>query len=291
MKKIIHKDLSIFILLFCFVPIVCMPFFLMWVFYQPEEWIKFLIILFIVFFCAISCLKAFVVAVRDIRCLEDIPTAKIRSVPQGYAELNGIAQQVEGTKLPISERGEECLWYRSWYEDDKGRKVALKESKNCFYLVDDTGRCLVDPKDMEFSDKEVINGERLIKPGDKLHILGFFKTIRGNAAIDKLINEWMHDRRLNLYKYDANNDGQLDKEEWLRVKQAAIQLLTAHETEIRQHAELNLIEKPDNEKQSFIVSINCELNLIRTLKGKAFKHFIWFIIFFVVIALMLKTYY
>lgn len=85
---------------------------------------------------------------RRARIIEDTPTASIRSAHQGYVELAGRAQQMEGepilaplTKLP-------CCWYsykverrgdKSWLITDQGT------SDHLFHLRDETGNCIIDP--------------------------------------------------------------------------------------------------------------------------------------------------
>ena len=48
------------------------------------------------------------------RVLQDIPTALIRSASQGYVELQGYAELMEGDAItaPLSSRT--CIWHRQW---------------------------------------------------------------------------------------------------------------------------------------------------------------------------------
>ncbi len=92
------------------------------------------------------------------RVIEDMPTALIRSAPQGYIELQGMADLMDGDEIfaPLSTR--RCVWFsykvekreersrgngrggNSWSTIEQGR------SEDLFYLVDTTGRCAVDPE-------------------------------------------------------------------------------------------------------------------------------------------------
>jgi hypothetical protein len=94
---------------------------------------------------------------RRKRIIEDMPTALIRSAPQGYVELQGHAELMDGDPVfsPLSLR--HCAWYRykvekrekrgarSGANDSAWRTIEQGTSDNLFYLVDATGRCAVDP--------------------------------------------------------------------------------------------------------------------------------------------------
>jgi len=89
---------------------------------------------------------------RRKRAIEDTPTAKVRSVALGAAELEGVARQKDPLVAPVS--GLPCAWYRYQIEREthsgKEREwttVASGDSADWpFYLEDTTGRVRVDPK-------------------------------------------------------------------------------------------------------------------------------------------------
>jgi hypothetical protein len=91
------------------------------------------------------------------RVLQDTPTALIRSASQGYIELQGHAELMDGDPIhaPLSSRI--CVWYRYNVEEkyrhhsgsgskSQWRTVDSGVSDSLFYLVDSTGRCAVDPE-------------------------------------------------------------------------------------------------------------------------------------------------
>jgi E3 Ubiquitin ligase len=91
------------------------------------------------------------------RILQDTPTALIRSAPQGYIELQGRAELMDGDPIfaPLSSRT--CVWYRYRVEEKHRRRtgngnrsqwrtVDSNVSDSLFYLVDSTGRCAIDPE-------------------------------------------------------------------------------------------------------------------------------------------------
>ena len=86
------------------------------------------------------------------RIIENTPTAKVRSAQQGYVELIGTAQAMDGEPILAPLTGTRCCWYR--YRIDKRankgwRRVDGDVSENLFLLRDDTGDCLIDPEGAE----------------------------------------------------------------------------------------------------------------------------------------------
>lgn len=90
------------------------------------------------------------------RLIEDLPTSLLRSAAQGYVELKGRAELIDGERISGPLTGFPCTWFRyrveerqqhrsrgsnesSWRTIDEGTSGSL------FYLVDHTGRCAVDP--------------------------------------------------------------------------------------------------------------------------------------------------
>lgn len=86
------------------------------------------------------------------RVIEDAPTAKVRSAHQGYVELIGEAQAMQGEPIiaPLSKVN--CCWYRYTIEKKNGKDwdlVRKEVSDGLFLLRDDTGECIVDPEGAE----------------------------------------------------------------------------------------------------------------------------------------------
>jgi hypothetical protein len=85
---------------------------------------------------------------RRARIIEDTPTASIRSAHQGYVELAGKAQQMDGEPILAPLTKQPCCWYsykverrgdKSWQITDQGT------SDHLFHLDDGTGQCIIDP--------------------------------------------------------------------------------------------------------------------------------------------------
>jgi hypothetical protein len=155
------------------------------------------------------------------RIIEDTPTARIRSAPQGYVELEGIGQLLEGPPIVGPLTGIHCLWFRykiehrETHHDSRGRSSSWSTlrsgvSDGLFLLEDDTGRCIIDPDGAEViaDDNDVWYGhdsfprggpptnkswfrfgsgdyrytEERLMPGS-VYALGWFNTVR-NAPGD-----------------------------------------------------------------------------------------------------------
>lgn len=92
------------------------------------------------------------------RVLQDTPTALIRSASQGYIELQGHAELIDGLPIMGPLSAKRCVWFDYRVEKKERRVTAGNGSRSewrtidsgtsdsLFYLVDSTGRCAVDPE-------------------------------------------------------------------------------------------------------------------------------------------------
>jgi hypothetical protein len=91
-----------------------------------------------------------------LRVIEDMPTARAGSAPQGYVELEGHAQLMDGPPIIAPASGSPCVWYRYVVEDrvdgwsgqnHRGWKVSHRGASNdLFWIEDNTGRVAIDPE-------------------------------------------------------------------------------------------------------------------------------------------------
>ncbi len=155
--------------------------------------------------------------INYIRLIEDTPTCKIRSAPQGYVELEGLGKLMDGPPIIAKLSGLPCVWYRYKIEEyvatDKGNEhrwqtIDKGESTEVFWLEDNTGHVAIDPegaditprhKDSWRSDSSLsgiahpvfvrsfvvsrsVGGnyrftEERINSGERLYALGFLKNV------------------------------------------------------------------------------------------------------------------
>ncbi len=98
------------------------------------------------------------------RTIEDIPTAKARSAPQGYVELEGAGRLMDGPPIIAPLSGLPCVWFRYRIEEQittehrghtqtRWQTVSSGVSTEVFWLEDDTGRVAVDPEDADVTPK------------------------------------------------------------------------------------------------------------------------------------------
>ena len=177
--------------------------------------------------------------VHRARLIEDTPTSRIRSAAQGYVELDGTAELMEGEPIIAPLTGIRCAWFSYKIEekeieyDSKGRSttrwrtIDSGTSDNLFLLVDDTGECIIDPEGAEvtpsvndtwygnspsashgipgsgfFSTGRYRYTEKRIHSADALYAIGLFRTVGGSQELPKTHEEIRH--LLSLWKRDQD---------------------------------------------------------------------------------------
>ncbi len=111
----------------------------------PAFWIAFLAAMAL----AVAAFVYAFIFLQRVRAIEDTPTARIRSAAQGYGELSGMAQLMDGAPIVAPLTGKTCAWYRYKVEkmgDKHTHVVDSGSSDELFLLVGTTGRCVIDPE-------------------------------------------------------------------------------------------------------------------------------------------------
>ena len=163
--------------------------------------------------------------IRRARLIQDTPTARLRSAPQGYVELEGRAQAMAGEPVIAPLSGTPCCWYRFTVERRKeyrggegARWLRVRQgvSDALFRIEDGTGSCVVDPEGAEVipgrrerwygdSGAPVLDHarrglvrlgqrnyrftEELILDGHPLYALGLLRTLGGPEALGDVESE------------------------------------------------------------------------------------------------------
>lgn len=217
------------------------------------------------------------------RIMADLPTSRVASAAQGYVELHGQALWHEGQRMIAPKSRFNCVWYRYLVEEKKGknwRKVESGVSDETFILRDASGDCVVDPEGAEvltsskrtwFSEPYRIT-EWLIRPNDSVYALGAFTSIdpadpNANAKADTaaLLAEWKRDRRMLLERFDSNGDGEIDMQEWERVRTAAEAEVRGTQVAVQKLPQLHVMRKP-KDGRAYMLSNMDPNNLIRRYK-------------------------
>ena len=244
------------------------------------------------------------------RVIEDTPTSRIRSAAQGYLELEGHAALMDGHPIVSPLTGAPCTWYRCKVEErqsggngrDGWRKISGITSDELFLLIDETGRCIVDPEGAKVrpAQRNVWYGhtpqpqrgpghmpaqglnlgvrlgnprryrytEELLLDGAPLFALGLFITHGGAGSrtpvddeIRDLVREWKQDSETLLARFDTNNDGEIDVNEWQRVREAAAAEVAAkHAGDI---PSIDMIGATRDTRRPFLLSATPQADLIR----------------------------
>jgi hypothetical protein len=172
-----------------------------------------------------------------LRLIEDLPTARIRSAPQGYVELEGFVQP-GGDMMTCPACEEPCYWYQ-YYPKNSTPRTPVGRSPD-IVIDDGTGRCLVRPAGAELMaahGRAREPGHVHIGPGDLLLVLGEFRTrssaarttrpVRVEAApaaqpasaLRRKLQELKADPK-RMAMMDVNRDGTVDQKEWEAARRA-----------------------------------------------------------------------
>lgn len=220
---------------------------------------------------------AWAAAYRRYRQIHDNPTSKVASAAQGYVELFGRSELLDGSVLVSGLTGLPCCWRRYYIErrtsKDKWEYVDSGESHDHFLLVDDTGECVISPDGAEvvtvhkqtWTQGSYRHTEWLLVPKDKLYAIGEFSTASRAVAdqderadVSHLLADWKKDKAELLARFDRNHDGEIDLQEWEHARLEA-------QKEVRQrHAEgraaptegVHLLRKP---RDARLFLLACEL--------------------------------
>ena len=219
---------------------------------------------------------AWLSALKRLRAIRGTPTSRVASAAQGYVELIGRGKPFAGTPLISKLRVLPCLWYRYKVEhrtsQDKWESLDSGESSDSFVLRDDSGECVVDPEYAEiitkhhdhWQDADYRYTEWKIINNDTLYIIGEFRTRSGAVEFDSrtelnaLLAEWKRDKPALHARFDLNNDGELDMNEWMLARQAAKREVAKMRREVHAQPDLHLIGQPRDGKLFLISNLTPE---------------------------------
>lgn len=238
------------------------------------------------------------------RILEDVPTARIRSAPQGYVELQGTSRLLDGPPVIAPLTRTRCTWW-SYRVEERGRDrnnrwrtVKQATSEALFALEDDSGRCIVDPDGAEvfpmitrrwygsgptpaapgaslgFAWGRYRYTEHRIHAGDPLYAIGEFRTRYFSDNRDpqrelgELLRAWKRDRAGLLERFDADRDGEIDLREWQAVRRAARAELASGRRQLDRHPGISVLAAPADGRP-FLLGALPQSDLARQLRRRA----------------------
>jgi hypothetical protein len=186
----------------------------------------------------------------------------------------------------VSGRRDHSLQKTDW------EKVESGVSDNLFLLDDDTGICVVDPEgatikpsfskswfgsshypkavyassgSIFLSSGDYRYTEKRIGVGEELYLLGFFKTVGGrndkldkSAEVRELLASWKKRSEMLLARFDHNNDGEIDLQEWETARNAAEQDVEKSFSERLVQPEVHIISKPQDSSRPYVISVDSQ---------------------------------
>jgi hypothetical protein len=248
---------------------------------------------------------------RRTRLVQDVPTARVRSAPQGYVELEGIARLLDETPELAPLSGKPCCWYKFSIErrsKDKWVRVKSGHSDRQFLLEDVTGECVIDPHGAEVSTRhkrtwsgdsgealwlgiqrssfsEWFGGryrytEELLVDGDPLYAVGWFKSLddldhrRGRDALTRdLLREWKQRQVTLIERFDHDRNGRIDPEEWEMVRSAAERRADEDYAEQRTAMHVHRLSRPDDRQLPFLLANLPQEDLVQRYRWRTWGGF------------------
>lgn len=237
---------------------------------------------------------AWLSALNKLRAVRDTPTSKVASAAQGYVELAGIGRPFEGTPLLSKLSMLPCLWYRYKIErrtsNNKWQTIDSGESDDYFMLCDDTGVCIVDPAQAEiitrpreqWHESNHRYTEWNLLEHDKIYAIGQFRTQGGSSVefntreeLNALLAEWKKDQPTLHARFDLDNNGTLDMQEWMLARSAAKREVGKRMRDAQAAPDINIICQP-RDGRLFLISNLEQGNLSRRYLFWTWMHLIIF---------------
>jgi len=185
-------------------------------------------------------------------------------------------------------------------------------SDSIFSLQGSTGKALVDPDDAEvihsvsdtwygstpypsagpggFSSRAFAVGrryrysEKRIHHDDPLYILGHFKSYSAmelptkHESLAALLRNWKKRPKELLRRFDKNNDGQIDADEWSEAVVIAKKEVDESVAAGLDNEQDSVIEKPSTGRKPFLISATPEAELLKQFQYKSYLALLAFFI-------------
>ncbi len=183
-----------------------------------------------------------------------------------------------------------------WYTIDHGT------STQWFKVDDKTGACMIDPKGAEVisehkrvwygnterpeqqrkEENQFLRGlsgrryrytERFIYIHDIIYAIGNFKSVGGGRNVPsnhdmtgEVIREWKKDYNWILENFDKEGNGEIDMQEWEKVREAASQEADKRRIDLSSMPTIHMLIKPSSRRQPFIISNRSQKSLAKQFR-------------------------
>lgn len=242
-------------------------------------------------------LLAWLGALKRYRLIADTPTAALRSAAQGYVELIGTSQSTPAAELLYYGKSPPCVWYQATImerEHGFGRSrthTHFVQSEDTFTIADGTGECVIDPQHAEvLSAHETLwhQGSTYYKvkyllPSDRIYAIGDLQTLRAadgildrKAEVGELLRSWKQDRATLEQRFDTNQDGQVDVQEWQQAVASAEREVDSVHGEMRLSPGVHVMRAP-RDGRPFLLSNRDPDDLVKRYRWWAWFHLTVFI--------------
>jgi hypothetical protein len=176
---------------------------------------------------------------RSYRQIADIPIAKLASAPQGMVGLTGLGESLPDYPVRSPLTGLPCLWFDYKVEQGHGksrRVVQQGRSELPFALRDGGQLAIVLPENARIISRhhqrwrrgDETCTESVLLDNEPLFVLGEYvhDWVEGNQhSFEKqagaLLQEWKHDQASLKSRFDSDNNGVIDMQEWEQARAQA----------------------------------------------------------------------
>jgi hypothetical protein len=248
-------------------------------------------------------------ALKSLRLIRDTPTSKVASAAQGYVELIGRGKAMPNEPVFSKFRQLPCLWFRYKLEQlsegetrNEWRTVDSGESRESFMLCDSSGECVVDADYAEINTRycevwregDLRYTEWTLLEHDVLYVLGAFRThsmaaeFNRNTELNALLAAWKLDLPELHRRFDLNNDGELDMDEWLLARKAAQREVAKQFRAAQAQPDIHLVSQPADGKL-FLISNRTPADLSRRYLYWCWLHLALFFISLAGLAWLLQA--
>ena len=191
----------------------------------------------------------------------DTPRSKIGSAAQGFVELQGKCEFYGNRVTQGFMHGPPCVWHRYSVGCGESQTTQSGQSDLPFVIRDETGTCVVNPS----GAKIISSGKRswwvggkyyrshYIRHGAQIYVIGEMRSndcsvssYNVRSELSSVLKTWKQDQPWLLEEFDADNNGELDSDEWEKARARAAEI-AREKFEVKREARVeNAIRKPAN---------------------------------------------
>lgn len=232
-------------------------------------------------------------ALQKARSIDNTPTSKIRSAPQGYVELVGIAKADPERPVFGKLTQSPCVWYRYRIEqyERRGknaswRRIASGQSEQAIILDDGTGQCWLHAEGADVASiksqswrgnerfpSSVQGGifgshignyrytEWRIEADDPLYALGDFHSLtppsRNQLVTEQskaLLAEWKSNYPELLERFDRDGSGDIDIQEWDTARRQAQRQAGEQVDQSRRPQTVHIMRASQHKHQPYLIA-------------------------------------